>query len=388
MAADREMNVQMDEVLTRVGWSRKELARRVNQRARARGVRLHTDATRVRHWLAGQQPQSPVPELLSELFSEQLGYPIIPVDLGLGGTDEQALGLRYSESIAATVVAVAALGRYDMRRDGFLRYGTFLAVAAVAPSRDWLLAVLDATERRSGSRIGTEQVDLIREAFAGFLEADATGSGGHARSALTEYLTSRVLPLLQDADPHSEAGAALFAAAAEQTALLGWMASDDDRQSLAQRYHTQALRLAQESGDAALGANILADMSEQALVLGYPREALIPGRRCSWRRPDATAWLGHPVRRLPHGCGHCRPAPTPYSGTPRQPCRLWSNPNAPSNASIQPPNRDGPGSTTRSTCRAGGQAPSPTSAAQQRPQGSPAGRSPRRLIRTGSGPKR
>ncbi|MGH3905526.1 MAG: hypothetical protein ACRDTE_15270 [Pseudonocardiaceae bacterium] len=274
MAAHREANLQMDEVLTRAGWSRKELARRVNQRARARGVHLHTDASRVRNWLAGQQPQSPAPELLSELFSEQLGYPIMPTDLGLPATDEHELGLHYSESIAATVVAVAELGRCAMRRRGFLHHGTFLAVAAVAPSHDWLLAVLDATEPRSGGRIGAGQVGLIREAFAGFLQADATGSGSHARSALTEYLNGRVLPLLQDANPRSEAGAQLFAAAAEQASLLGWMATDDDQQALAQRYLIQALRLAQESGDTALGANILADMADQALSLGYPREAL------------------------------------------------------------------------------------------------------------------
>jgi len=161
-----------------------------------------------------------------------------------------------------------------MRRRGFLHKGTFLVVAAVAPSRDWLLAVLDATERRPSSRIGEHQVSVIREAFADFQEADAMHGGGYARQALTEYLTGRVLPMLQDVSPDSEVGAALFTAAAEQTYLLGFMSIDDDRQALAQRYLIQALRLAQESGDAALGANILTCMSGQARMLGYPREAL------------------------------------------------------------------------------------------------------------------
>lgn len=274
MAASRGANLHMEEVCARTGWSRKELARRVNQRARVRGVHLHTDASRIRYWLAGQHPQPPVPELLSELFSEQLGYPITPTDIGLEATDEHEVGLRYSESITATVVAVAELGRYDVRRRGFLRHGTFLAVAAVAPSRDWLLAVLDATEPRPHSRIGLAQVGVIRETFAVFHEADAMHGGGHARQALAEYLTSRVLPLLRDADPDRKAGAALFAAASEQTDLLGWMAIDDDRPALGQRYLIQALRLAQESGDIAFGAQVLADMSQQARMLGYPREAL------------------------------------------------------------------------------------------------------------------
>ncbi|MGH3906238.1 MAG: hypothetical protein ACRDTE_18955 [Pseudonocardiaceae bacterium] len=258
----------------RTGWSRKELARRVNQRAKVRGVHLHTDASRVRNWLTGQYPQPPAPELLSELFSEELGYPITPADIGLPATEEHEVGLQYPESIAATVVAVAQLGRYDMRRRGFLHHGTFLVVAAIAPSRDWLLATLDATQPRPGGRVGEQQVLMIRETFAGFLEVDATSGGGHARRALAEYLTGRVLPLLQEVDPRTEAGAALFAAAAEQASLLGWMASDDDQQALAQRYLIQALRLAQESGNAILGANVLATMSDQALLLRYPREAL------------------------------------------------------------------------------------------------------------------
>ena len=45
VAAESEANVQLEGVLSRAGWSRKELARRVNQRARVRGVRLHTDAS-------------------------------------------------------------------------------------------------------------------------------------------------------------------------------------------------------------------------------------------------------------------------------------------------------------------------------------------------------
>lgn len=149
----RGANVQLGQTYARTGWSRKELARRVNQRAQARGVHLHTDASRVRNWPAGQQPQPPVPELLSELFSGQVGYPVIPVDIGLPATDEHEVGLRYSETITATVVAVAQLGRYDMRRRGFMQHGTFLVVAAVAPSRDWLLATLDITQRRPGGAL-------------------------------------------------------------------------------------------------------------------------------------------------------------------------------------------------------------------------------------------
>ncbi|MGH3886435.1 MAG: hypothetical protein ACRDSZ_07665 [Pseudonocardiaceae bacterium] len=51
--------------------------------------------------------------------------------------------------------------------------------------------------------------------------------------------------MLHDVNPDSEFGAALFTATAEQTNLLGWMAVDDDRQALGQRYsfrHCVSLR--------------------------------------------------------------------------------------------------------------------------------------------------
>ena len=273
VADQREVNVRLAEFVVRVGWSRKELARRVNQRAKTRGVHLGTDASRVRHWLEGQHPQPPVPEVLSELFSERLGYPVLPAELGLPAVPEHGLGLWYAESVAATVVALAELGRYDVLRRDFLHQGPFLAVATIAPSHEWLLAILDATQRRPGSRIGEHQLSVIQGAFDDFAEADALHGGGHARRALAEYLVGRVLPMLRDVDPRSDTGAALFAAASEQASLLGWMAIDDDRPALGQRYLIQALRLAQESGDAALGAGVLVGMSHQALMLGYPREA-------------------------------------------------------------------------------------------------------------------
>lgn len=210
----------------------------------------------------------------------------------------------------------------------------------MAASRDWLLAVLDATERRPASRIGLEQVDVIREAFAGFQEADVMRDVGHARQPLAEYLTSRVLPLLQDVDPHSEAGGALFAAASEQTYLLGWMAIDDDRQALAQRYLIQALRLSQESGDTALGAHVLAGMSDQARMLGYPREALqlaITGRHGLARayNPACAARL-FTLQARAHAA----------LGEQNKPHMLWSSPNTPSSTLMLARNQNGRGLST------------------------------------------
>ncbi|MGC5022192.1 hypothetical protein [Micromonospora sp. DT47] len=48
------------------------------------------------------------------------------------------------------------------------------------------------------------------------------------------------------------------------------MAYDDGEHGLAQRYLIQALRLAQASNSTALGAYVLAGMSDQANLLGHP----------------------------------------------------------------------------------------------------------------------
>lgn len=56
--------------------------------------------------------------------------------------------------------------------------------------------------------------------------------------------------------------------------LIGWMAYDTGRHSLAQRYFVQALRFAREVGDHAYGAYVLTSMSDQALFLERPEQAL------------------------------------------------------------------------------------------------------------------
>ena len=208
----RGANGDLERVWARTGWSRKELARLVNRRGQSRGLHLNTDASRIRVWFAGQQPQPPVPSILCELFSEYFGYPVWPEDIGLRCETDTEIGLVYHSSLAVTVAIVAELGRNDVRRRNFLLTAPFLA-AAVAPSRAWLLATLDVTQRHPGGRVGHAQVVTIREAFALYQEADVMHGGG-------------------------------------------------------------PLRLAEASGDAMLGAHVLAGMTDQARMLGHPQEAL------------------------------------------------------------------------------------------------------------------
>ncbi|WP_103534656.1 transcriptional regulator [Streptomyces sp. SM11] len=260
--------------LERSGMSNKELARRVKAAAQVWGQpHIQTDATAVRRWLAGLQPRSPVPEVIADVISASVGFRVTAYDLGFaeGGTADRSLA--YNSSFAVTVEAVADLGRADVDRRKFLAAAPFAAVAAVGPSRDWLLNTIDQ-HPDPGPRVRFEDVTAVKNMFGEFQKMDVLQGGGSGRLILAEYMNQHVYPLLRRT--HSdEVRRALCEAAAEQTYLLGWMAYDTGEHGTAQRYLIQSLRLAEESKNAALGAHVLAGMADQATLLGDPAE----GRR-------------------------------------------------------------------------------------------------------------
>lgn len=270
-------NDQLDALITEAGYSAAGLAYRVNRLGAAEGLALNYDYTAVYRWIVkGQVPRGPVPRLIAAALTERLGRRVVTADFGM--PDEESVAERslcYPGDAQITVETIVELGRADMKRRNVITAAPYVIGALAVPSRDWLVAALGEMEGdREPRRAGMSQVDGIREMFRMFQELDVTRGGGHARMALVQYLDDYVLPLLRGRHPEP-VRRALFEATAEQCYLIGWMAHDDGRHGLAQRYLIQALRLAQESGGTALGAHILAGMSDQANLLGHPREALM-----------------------------------------------------------------------------------------------------------------
>ncbi|MEH1013698.1 hypothetical protein V6U90_11390 [Micromonospora sp. CPCC 206060] len=272
-------NEELAALVVQAGFSWAGLARRINDLGANEGLALRYDYTAVNRWVKrGEKPRSPVPMLLAQALSERLGRRVSPSDFGM--PEEETLasrGLQYSDNPRTAVDTIIELGRADVRRRDIVK-APFVLAALGAPSRDWLLSTLDETSTERGPRqVGMRQVAGIREMFALFQDMDVMRGGGHARTALVEYMQSYVLPLLKrEHEPAVQQ--ALYEAAAEQSYLVGWMAYDDGEHGLAQRYLIQALRLAQAANSAALGAHVLAGMSDQANLLGYPREALMLAR--------------------------------------------------------------------------------------------------------------
>jgi hypothetical protein len=272
----RQPNDSLSSLIGEAGISWAGLARRVNDLGATIGLGLRYDYTAVNRWVKrGESPRPPVATLIAGALSEKLGRKIDPSDFGMQGDEPLAeRGLRYADNPDLTMGTIAELGKADLQRRHAV-LAPFILGALGGPSRDWLLASLDETATERGPRqIGLRQVAGIRNMFAIFQEMDVMKGGGHARATLADYMVSYVYPLLKRDHPEP-VRLALMEAAAEQTYLLGWMAYDDGEHGLAERYLIQALSLSRAvPGASALGAHILAGLSDQVNLLGHPREAL------------------------------------------------------------------------------------------------------------------
>lgn len=120
--------------------------------------------------------------------------------------------------------------------------------------------------------VGRGDVDALWVMCGAFFDAQGRW-GGYARSTLVHYLDQVVFPLLQGSYSDT-VGRELMAATARLCDLCAVMCFDCGQQGLAQRYFIQALRLAQASGNRALGALTLGNMSKQAHHLGDAAQAL------------------------------------------------------------------------------------------------------------------
>ncbi|WP_405805796.1 hypothetical protein OG729_11125 [Streptomyces sp. NBC_00210] len=284
--AGKRPNEQLSSWFVRSGWSKGELARQVNRRARQMGAHhISTDTSRVRRWLDGEQPREPIPRILSELFSERFGSVVAIEDLGLRSAHQSpsVSGVDLPWAGPQTVALLGEFSRSDLMlaRRGFL--GTSLALAAgpalVEPMQRWLVpspgpepgAKAPAVLRRS-ARLSKPELDLLESTTAMFRQWDAQCGGGLRRKAVVGQL-HEVTDLLQEAQPEATSQR-LFKCAAELAELAGWMSYDVGLQPTAQKYFVLALHAAKEAGDKPLGSYILSSMSRQMIHLGRPDDAL------------------------------------------------------------------------------------------------------------------
>ncbi|WP_432055553.1 transcriptional repressor NsdA [Streptomyces sp. bgisy022] len=273
----------------RSGWSKGELARQVNRRARQLGANhISTDTSRVRRWLDGENPREPIPRILSELFSERFGVVVSVEDLGLRTTRPapSATGVDLPWTGPQTVALLSEFSRSDLMlaRRGFL--GSSLTLSAgpslIEPMQRWLVPTPSAPRThpaadpssagRGRGRLSQPELDLLETTTVMFRQWDAQCGGGLRRKAVVGQL-HEVTDLLQEPQPEATTRR-LFKVAAELAELAGWMSYDVGLQPTAQKYFVLALHAAKEAGDRPLGSYILSSMSRQMIHLGRPDDAL------------------------------------------------------------------------------------------------------------------
>jgi len=117
-------------------------------------------------------------------------------------------------------------------------------------------------------------IDALRDITRTYRQLDNRLGGGQLRITVVQLLDGQVTPLLRQASFSEPIGRQLASAAAELAQLVGWMAYDAEAHGLAQRYLIQALGLARLASDDALGAEVLAAMSQQAVYVAKPDQAI------------------------------------------------------------------------------------------------------------------
>ncbi|MCM2392974.1 transcriptional repressor NsdA [Streptomyces albipurpureus] len=287
VSTGKRPNERLGSWFVRSGWSKGELARQVNRRARQLGAHhISTDTSRVRRWLDGEQPREPIPRILSELFSERFGSVVGIEDLGLRSAHQSpsVSGVDLPWAGDQTVALLSEFSRSDLMlaRRGFL--GTSLSLAAgpslIEPMQRWLVPAPGAEPVKQAaphggpatSRLSGPELDLLEDTTAMFRQWDAQCGGGLRRKAVVGQL-HEVTDLLQESHPEATTRR-LFTCAAELAELAGWMSYDVGLQPTAQKYFVLALHAAKEAGDKPLGSYILSSMSRQMIHLGRPDDAL------------------------------------------------------------------------------------------------------------------
>jgi hypothetical protein len=269
----REPNHRLAAVMQRAGCSNKGLARRVQRIAVQHGVEVRSDHVSVKRWLDGIRPRGLTPHFIAEALSGKLGEPVSVRDIGMTYAQvsdvSTAVDLPQSEADCATS-GVAGLVAGDLSANPLVAQSDISTDSWNDSMVTWLVSpgpVSPSSPQIDGLTPGS--IEAVRATTDMFSRLDYRFGGGHARSALIQYLAAEVEPLLEATTPDTALGREFLGEVAALMRLAAWMAYDTGRHGLAQRYMTKALALSKAAGNRMLGGRILAGMSHQANYLGH-----------------------------------------------------------------------------------------------------------------------
>ena len=158
-----------------------------------------------------------------------------------------------------------------MNRQAFLRTlaATVAGAAAGAPAAE---AISRSKSGEVPARVGAAEVEQLRHANEMFAGWQDLYGGGACRDAIAGQVAwaTRLL----GAQATEETRAELHRVVGFLVNIAGWGAFDAGYHQDARRYFQLALQLAEQGGDWGLRANVLSDMSRQAIYVARPDEGL------------------------------------------------------------------------------------------------------------------
>ncbi|WP_043666026.1 DNA-binding protein NsdB [Streptomyces xylophagus] len=297
-------NSRLSDLFGLAGWSKGELARRVNRQAAAMGhPQLSTDTSRVRRWIdTGEIPRDPVPRVLAALFTERLGRVVTIEDLGLvrhgragkrpdDGNAEHPDGVPWAPERTAAVLTEFTGMDLMLNRRGLVGAGAALAAGSALSSAmyDWLHSdpTLSADaprfddplhadpagfDRYEAAPIGSQEIEALERSVEVFRAWDAARGGGLQRKAVVGQLNEVGGMLAYRHPDHLQRR--LWGVAANLAVLAGWMSHDVGLEPTAQKYFVIAAHAAREGGDRPRAGEALSRAARQMVHLGRPDDAL------------------------------------------------------------------------------------------------------------------
>jgi hypothetical protein len=274
-------NVCLAAVMKLAGATNKGLARRVRllSETDGEGEPVRADHVAVKRWLDGtiRHPHPRTCKLIARALGDMLGRVVSLAEIGYAEVATTAdVGLCYPEEVAQSIAALGTITDLELRLPS---RAAPLAVVPEAWSGLILRWLMDGDSERS--RPPTEprpvtlmDIEAVRTATEMFSTYDYKFGGGRPKSMVASFLDTEVMPHISHVSPHDPVGREYFREVAALTRLAGWTAYDTGAHGLAQRYLTQAFRLAKAVGDKALCGRILAGMSHQANFLGHHQRAV------------------------------------------------------------------------------------------------------------------
>ncbi|MEO3810755.1 hypothetical protein ABGB17_17275 [Sphaerisporangium sp. B11E5] len=278
------------------GCSHAALARRVNELGALQAEVSRYDKASVTRWLQGMTPRGRAPQFIAAALAGFLGRPVAPIDLGFPEQPQRpvvARALTYCDDVGETLHTLAELGSTDMSRRSLLGTVPFVATALMDPQRQWLLWLLEEEQApRLAAVTDGGPVEQVQAMIDMFDEMDNRYGGGGVRASIVHYLSTQLVPMLQQRHMPVRQKQHLYTSAAKLAATAGWCSYDSADYGLAERYMIQSLRLCAEGGDRVLGGQIFAGMSHLATSLGHPAEGVSLARAGLATAKSAGSSLG------------------------------------------------------------------------------------------------